>query len=144
MVADAFFPGQPQEGEVEAELKHVIMNINTCIKKENLLTVYKVGKSGTQELDAAILHSLLQGMEQREPEPQNYTKSSYATFDRILYINLYILVILGNFSRTFARSPSLKVKKVEIKTSLPSGPFLKVRNLARLTVFVFRPSIFVR
>ena len=61
MVADAFFPGQPQEGEVEAQLKHVIMNINTCIKKENLLTVYKVGKSGTQELDAAILHSLLQG-----------------------------------------------------------------------------------
>ena len=42
MVADAFFPGQPQEGDVEAELKHVIMNINTCIKKENLLTVYKV------------------------------------------------------------------------------------------------------
>ena len=63
MVADAFYPGQAQEGDVEAELKHVIMNINTCIKKENLLTVYKVGKSGTQELDAAILHSLLQGID---------------------------------------------------------------------------------
>ncbi|XP_063727035.1 transient receptor potential cation channel subfamily M member 2-like isoform X3 [Symsagittifera roscoffensis] len=69
MVADAFFPGQPQEGDVEAELKHVIMNINTCIKKENLLTVYKVGKSGTQELDAAILHSLLQGDVAKNEDP---------------------------------------------------------------------------
>ncbi|XP_075247301.1 transient receptor potential cation channel subfamily M member-like 2 isoform X2 [Convolutriloba macropyga] len=69
MVADAFYPGQAQEGDVEAELKHVIMNINTCIKKENLLTVYKVGKSGTQELDAAILHSLLQGDVAKNEDP---------------------------------------------------------------------------
>ena len=41
MVADAFFGGQSQDPEVEAALKHVIMNINTCIKKENLLTIYK-------------------------------------------------------------------------------------------------------
>ena len=69
MVADAFFGGQSQEAEVEAALKHVIMNINTCIKKENLLTIYKVGKTGTQELDAAILHALLQGDVAKNEDP---------------------------------------------------------------------------